>query len=275
MLERRVSTEGVVTYISPLLRDLGVPHAFSTRIGGVSSGPFDSLNLGNPNACEIRDPSEHIRENYRRLQRACDCEGRELTWLHQVHGDRVVRLQPGRPHDNDTQADALVSDDPARAISVRVADCVPVLLSSADGKIVSAVHAGWRGVVAGVVVEAVREMTRDRALPASQLTAAIGPSIGPGAFEVGPEVLEEFIKGFGAEAPIRRRNDGKGNVDLREALRRQLVASGLTDERIDLNDRCTHRDAAEFFSHRRENGITGRMAAIIAPRPLTQHVDRA
>lgn len=265
MLERMVSVDGVVTYVSPRLRGVGVPHAFSTRIGGLSPAPFDSLNLGNPNGCAVQDQRPRIRENYRLLQRAAGCADRELTYLHQVHGRTVVRLREGRPHDNDAKGDALVSDDPSRVLSVRVADCVPVLLSSDDGTIVAAVHAGWRGVVAGVATNALREMNAIADVPAERVVVAIGPGIGFDAFEVGPEVIDEFRAAFGPHAPVRQRADGKGYVDLREGLRRQLLAAGILPEHLDSTNRCTFRDAAEFFSHRRDKGVTGRMAAVIAP----------
>jgi YfiH family protein len=123
------------------------------------------------------------------------------------------------------------------------------------------VHAGWRGTVAGVLPKTAREMG---AVP-SEIVAAIGPCIGFEAFEVGGEVLDEFACVFGATAPMRRRDDGKGFVDLRECLRRQLIEVGLSDDQIDTTDRCTYRDQDEFYSHRRDKGITGRMAAIISP----------
>jgi len=265
MLQRQISGDGVVTYVSPLLREIGVPHAFSTRLGGVSAKPFDSLNLGNPNGCAIQDPREHIRENYRRLKRAAGCDGRDLLWLHQVHGGVVVRVARGGGHDNDAKADALVSDDAERVLSVRVADCVPVLLSGDDGRVVAAVHAGWRGVVAGVVSEAMKELVQTSGVEPGRVAAAIGPSIGFDAFEVGPEVLEEFERVFGAAAPIRLRDDGKGHIDLHEAIRIQLRAAGVRESRIDTTNRCTYRHVDEFYSHRRDNGVSGRMAAIISP----------
>jgi hypothetical protein len=260
MLERVTSVDDVVTYVSPLLRGVGVPHGFSTRIGGISPPPFDSLNLGNPSGCEVRDDSDRIRQNYRRLLQAAGCEGRELLAVYQVHGGGVAHVPRGRAHDNDTKADALVSDDPARVLSVRVADCVPVLLSTGDGRAVAAIHAGWRGVVAGVAMSALKALANH----GNHVLAAIGPSIGFDAFEVGPEVLDEFRRVFGCDAPIRAEPDGKGRVDLRECLRRQLVAAGVPDDRIDRSDRCTYTHAEEFFSHRRDRGISGRMAAVIA-----------
>jgi polyphenol oxidase len=262
MLQRQISPDGVVTYVSPLLCRVGVPHAFSTRIGGVSPKPFDSLNLGNPSGCDARDDSDRIRQNYRLLLRAAGCEGRELLAVYQVHAAGVIRVTRGAPHDNDTKGDALVTDDPARALSVRVADCVPLLLSTGDGRAVAAVHAGWRGVVANIAAEAIK-MLRGHG---DDMAAAIGPAIGFDAFEVGPEVLDEFTRRFGPSAPMRRTPNGKGQVDLRKCLRRQLNQAGIPDDRIDLTDRCTFTHADEFFSHRRDRGVSGRMAAVIATR---------
>jgi YfiH family protein len=258
-MERRVASNGVVYYASPLLERIGVPHGFSTRLGGSSPPPFDSLNLGNPNGCARQDDYERIYANFDRFQSAVGVGGRKRCWVYQVHGGHVVEVERGEPFENGPRADALVSDDPTRVMSVRVADCVPVLLASESGRIVAAVHAGWRGVIAGVVPNSLERMRAPAAV------AAIGPGIGFDAFEVGPEVLKQFEDAFGAEAPIRRRDDGKGHVDLRAAIRIQLLRAGVAGDRIETTDRCTFRDADEFFSHRREHGVTGRMAAIISP----------
>ncbi|HEX8522230.1 MAG TPA: peptidoglycan editing factor PgeF [Tepidisphaeraceae bacterium] len=263
MMQRRKSATGVVFYASTLLEGIGVRHAFSTRLGGVSEGVFASLNLGNPSGCEIQDAGETIEENYRRLLSAIGCAGMDRCRAHQVHGSRVLELRRDHTFENGQKADAIVSDDPTRVAAVRVADCVPVLLSTEDGAIVGAVHSGWRGVIAGVVPAAVLRMRELSGKPRS-IIAAIGPSISFDAFEVGPEVLAEFERVFGPDAPVRRRDDGKGQVDLRQAIRLQLDQLNIRDEHIDITDRCTFRDADEFYSHRRDRGITGRMAAVIA-----------
>ena len=265
MLQRQVAPNGVVFYTSPLLSRLGVPHAFSTRLGGLSPAPFDSLNLGNPNGCAVQDDYPRIWENYRLLQSAAGCAGRELCRVHQVHGAAVVRARRGEPFDTARKADALVTDDRRRALSVRVADCVPVLLATGDGRVVAAVHAGWRGVVAGAVPATLEEMSRGDPAGARDAVAAVGPCIGPEAFEVGPEVLDEFRRAFGDAAPVRTLPGGKGLVDLRRAVRTQLSKAGLREDRVDTTDRCTVRDREVFFSHRRDNGMTGRMAAVISP----------
>jgi hypothetical protein len=263
VLERRFGKNGVVYYASAKLDAVGVRHAFSTRIGGTSPPPFDSLNLGNPSGCDVRDDYHRIWANYARLTSSIGCGGEPPLRVHQVHGREVACVEAGRAFDTGQRADALVSRDSQRVISVRTADCVPVLLCSGEGRIVAAVHAGWRGIVAGVIPAAAGQMLEE-AGAAGTILAAIGPCIGPEAFEVGPEVLEAFIRVFGDTAPIARTADGRGTVDLRRAARMQLLNCGLRECNIDSTDRCTltHRD--EFFSHRRERGITGRMAAVIA-----------
>ena len=185
-----------------------------------------------------------------------------------MHGARRRARRAGGPFDKATQGDAVVSDDPTRAIAVRVADCTPILLATDDGKTVAAVHAGWRGWWRACCLRRCAEM---KAQP-DRVVAAIGPCIGFDAFEVGGEVIDAFVRAFGPEAPVRRRDDGKGHVDLRECLRRQLMEAGVSADHIDTTDRCTFRDRAEFYSHRRDNGVTGRMAAMIAPRAVNHGV---
>jgi YfiH family protein len=268
VLQKRGSHAGLVYYASEKLERLGVRHAFSTRIGGISPPPFDSLNLGNPSESPVQDDYDRIWANYGKLTSSIGCGTEPPLRVHQVHGGEVATVQESEDFDTDCKADALVSRDCERAISIRTADCVPILLCSGDGRIVAAVHAGWRGIVAGVLAAAVERMLNiGEGTAAENLLAAIGPCIGKSAFEVGPEVLAEFEGVFGDAAPIERLPDGKGRADLRRAVRMQLLGSGLRAENVDSTDRCTvtHRD--EFFSHRRDRGITGRMAAVIAAKP--------
>jgi YfiH family protein len=266
MLTRFTHPNSVVIYRSPLLASAGVPHGFSTRIGGLSAGPFDSLNLGNPNGCPVQDDEARIAGNYQRLESACGLAGRRRCFVHQVHGSGVATVKSARGFDNSEKADALMTADPDAILSIRVADCVPILLATADGAHVAAVHAGWRGVVAGVIHQTITAM---KTYSPSSLLAAIGPCISQKAFEVGPEVAAEFTRLFDDKAPILwPANDSlaKPHIDLRQAVKLQLMAAGLLEDQIDTTDRCTFKDSDEFFSHRRENGITGRMAAIIGIR---------
>ena len=267
--------------ISELLQGVGTPHALSTRSGGYSVGPFASLNFGNPGELprERRDPPSNIAANFSLLQSATGTLGREIVQVHQVHGADVHMVRRGEPtHDpalggSDTKADAIVTDDPARLLVIRVADCAPVLLASTDGRIVGAAHAGWRGAVAGVVARTIDAM---RSLGATDIVAAIGPCIGPRAFEVGPEVAAEFRRVFGNLTPhVQAQSDpsaapNKFLVDLKGALCEQATRAGAA--MVDVMPHCTVNSRDEranplFFSHRRDNGITGRMVGVIGARP--------
>jgi YfiH family protein len=265
VLQKVTSPDGIVYYASAKLQAIGVRHAFSTRIGGISPPPFDSLNLGNPNGAEIQDDYERIWANYRRLTTTIGCDSSPPLRVHQMHGGDVVTVSPDEIFDTNCRADALVSRDGRRVISIRIADCVPILLSTADGMTVAAVHAGWRGVIAGVIPATIKRMlSEDSTAESSAMIAAIGPCISGPTFEVGPEVLDAFTEKFGAAAPLTRSLFGKGHVDLRAAAKIQLLSAGLPDSSIDTTDRCTVTHREEFFSHRRDRGITGRMAALIA-----------
>lgn len=269
MIRRIVNHNGVVVYQSPLLSDAGVPHAFSTRIGGVSQGPFASLNLGNPSGQATQDRVENIAENYRRLLQSIGCDDRTRYFAHQVHGCAV--LDPQASDVSDTlhggveigKADALITDHPGAMLSVRVADCVPILMSDRSGRRVSAVHAGWRGVVAGIAIEALKRFDCPR-----KVIVAIGPHISIDPFEVGSEVLDAFKQQFGVQTPYRKSPKGasKAHIDLQQALLNQLVAAGVPQDQIDTTDRCSVTHADEFFSHRRCDGLTGRMAGVIGVR---------
>ncbi len=266
MIQRKTALNGVVIYQSDRLAHLGVPHAFSTRLGGVSDGAFTSLNLGNPAGQPMQDSTENIVENYRRLHEAIGCESRTRYFAHQVHGACVI--DPATAAQTDSmhggveigKADAIICDDPNALLSIRVADCVPILMASHDGNRVAAVHAGWRGVVLGAATETLKQFDRP-----SDVFITIGPSISLDAFEVGLEVLAEFQQVFGDHTPYQNSasDKSKAYIDLREALRLQLVDAGVPNDQIEVSDRCTVRDADEFFSHRRDNGLTGRMAAVI------------
>jgi hypothetical protein len=268
--------------VSPRLEEAGVPHAFTTRVGGASRGVFASLNFGNPMHLSgaDRDPASNIAENFRRVLAVIGAGGREVVQVYQVHGGAARAFRAGNPSRDagagpagetiDFKADALVTDDPARVVAVRVADCVPVLLASADGRIVAAVHAGWRGVAAGVALAAVRAM---RGLGAVEIVGAIGPCISAAAFEVGPEVVAALRAALGEAASVRAHPDpvaraaGKAMVDLPESLRRQLADFGVGE--VDVIARCTVGEPDAFFSHRRDKGVTGRMVGVIGPRAAT------
>jgi polyphenol oxidase len=280
MLTRIVQPNGVALWRSDLLAAAGTPHAFSTRLGGVSRGPFTSLNLGNPGGAAERDSDENLRENYFRLQVALGLPLATRAWVTQVHG-RMVELVEAEGegeyaetleaeirdrYQGQLPADALVTAQKNVLLTIRVADCFPILLAGDDGRIVGAAHAGWRGVIGNIVGKTVRTMHEagGAAAAPAKLIAAIGPGICADCFEVGQEVAEQFDKA-GHGASVLRPSGRKPHVDLRAVLAAQLLAAGVT--RVDSQKLCTVEYAADFYSHRRDQGLTGRLAAVIAPNP--------
>lgn len=266
--EQVSSPEGVVWRRSTLLRDAGISHGFSTRLGGVSPPPFDSLNLGLADAPGEQDAWSRVQENWKRFMRAVGMDGRALVRARQVHGigvlqpDRdatVIRVEP--PF---ADGDALVTGSALHAVSVRVADCAPVLLADPAAGIVAAVHAGWRGAVGGIVTVALATMTSRGARP-ERVVAAIGPCIGAEAFQVGPEVREAFLAAGMGEAIGTDPEPGRWRADLRRALVGALVSSGVHPDRIEVENACTVAEATDQFSYRREGPRSGRMACIIGP----------
>jgi YfiH family protein len=225
---------------------------FTMRGGGVSSGPFASLNVGT----QVEDDALAVAENRRRIGVSFDLPA-EPAWLSQVHGSRVVRL--GSAVTAGAAADGVVTSEAGRVCAIQVADCLPVLFAARDGSVVGAAHAGWRGLAAGVVENTVAAL----GVPAAQLLAWIGPGIGQAHFEVGPEVRDALIgsaaAGSAAAAFIVNAR-GRWQCDLVALVRLRLASLGLTA--VHGGRWCTFADAENFFSHRRD-GRSGRMAALI------------
>jgi YfiH family protein len=248
---------------SPLLAAFA--HGFTTRGGGVSAAPYDRLNLGGA----VGDDPACVVENWRRLE---DRTGLRFARVRQVHGVRVVRAGP--PCEPAEEADAVLSAAAGVAACVSVADCVPILLADPETGAVAAIHAGWRGTLAGAAAEGVAAMAREFAAPADRLLAAIGPSIGPCCYEVSDDVAAPFGERFGS-AVVRGPLPGpagKGgpHLDLWAANHLALVRAGVRPERLHLLSACTSCAPDRFFSHRRDRGRTGRHVAFIAPRAPTR-----
>lgn len=238
---------------------LDVPHGFSLRTGGVSRGPLASLNLGRG----VGDAESDVAENERRLASAAGLSPGALATVHQVHGDRVVRGAPG----TSTDADALWTDDAGGTwVGVKSADCVPVLIATADGRAVAAVHSGWRGTSLRVAARAVEVLVSAGAAPVT-LRAAVGPCIQACCYQVGEDLAVRFRASFG-DAVVRE-GGVRPHLDLSLAVQETLVAAGLLRTHIDVLAACTACEPERFFSHRRDGGVTGRHLAFIAPAPLS------
>lgn len=270
-LERVQAANGVVTYRSSLLAGAGFLHGFSTRDGGVSGPPFDSMNLGIAQAPGEPDGDGNVAANAALLMEAIGASGAAMVRVRQVHGCAVHHCDGSEAFGPPAvEADALVSADPRAAPCIRTADCVPVLLACPVTGAAAAVHAGWRGIVAGVVGRAVAALEARHGVPRASLLAAVGPSIGCAAYEVGPEVAAAFAaaagSGFVHPSPVP---GGREHIDCHGAVHAQLVASGVPAARIDGEPLCTAGPSREFFSYRRDGARSGRMAAVIVPRALS------
>lgn len=247
---------------SELLSARKVRHGFSTRIGGVSQGPFATLNV----AVGPGDQPAAVAENLKRFAAMIEVDPERLFQTSQVHGADVRAIEPSddRLKVLHEHADALIAHDPSTAIGVRVADCVPVLLHEGTTGVVAAVHAGWRGVVGGVVQSSLAHLAI-RARGSRAIVAAIGPSIGPCCFEVGEDVATQIADAAPGDEGVVLRDRAKPHIDLRRAVRLQLRALGVADENIEDVPGCTKCDAERFFSHRRDGARSGRLIAAIAP----------
>lgn len=237
----------------------GVGAAMSTRAGGVSAAPFDSLNFGRATG----DDAEAVAENRRRWAAAI---GARPVWLRQVHGTQVLRLTADTPEAPPEPADAAWTTERGIACNVGAADCLPVLFASLDGRAVAAAHAGWRGLAAGVLEATLAAILEGAGAPPGDLVAWLGPCIGPRQFEVGEDVLLAFQQPPAEPDPTlflpRPRADGslRWLANLPALARLRLQAAGV--QRISGGDTCTVEDPSRFFSFRRDR-TTGRMAAAV------------
>ncbi len=223
--------------------------ACTLRTGGVSGGPYASLNLGD----HVGDAPAAVAANRARLAAALAFPAEPL-WLNQVHGCTVAESGTAVAG---CEADAAVARGPGRACAVLTADCLPVLFCDLDGSRVAAVHAGWRGLAAGVLEAAVTALQTEP----GRLLAWLGPAIGPSAYEVGGEVRRAFLENTpGADAAFRPSPAGRWLADLYTLARLRLAAAGVTA--VYGGHWCTFTAADRFFSYRRD-GVTGRMASLV------------
>jgi YfiH family protein len=221
--------------------------AFTTRLGGVSGGPFESLNLG----ILTEDDPACVVENRRRLAAAVRADPETATMAWQVHGNVVTEAKPRGILVRTVfeRCDGLWSDRPGQAMALLTADCYPVALARATGDAALCVlHVGWRGLLAGIVESGAATLGQ------GPLHAAIGPGIGPCCYEIGEEVAGPFRERFGDDVVVERR------LDLGEATERALRRAGVVE--VERGGHCTACEPDLFFSHRRDGGRTGRQGVI-------------
>lgn len=237
--------------LSTISRLIPVPHGFSRRQGGVSEAPLDSLNIG----LAVGDRPQLVEENRRRLLADAGLSVLELRMVHQVHGDRMLDAEALGP--SIEEADALFTRKAGRVVGVSTADCVPILLVDPRARLVAAVHSGWRGTDLEITRKTVEGLVHQGAR-VERLLAAIGPSIQRCCYQVSDELAQRFGARFGDEVLSAR------NLDLPLAVELTLKKAGLKAGQIDRLEECTSCLADRYFSHRRDQGRTGRHLNFVA-----------
>lgn len=243
-----------------------IAHGFSLRTGGVSKPPLDSLNLG----LHVGDVSEAVYENRSRVAQAFELTIDRMICAEQVHGGNVAMVSEadaGRSARAFAEAipgvDSLVTNTPQLLLALFFADCVPVFYVDERRGVVAVAHAGWRGMVAGVLENTLETMRENFGTAPGDVQAAIGPCIGRAHFEVGPEVAAHFPDNTIVTAP---RHD-KAHVDLAQEASQRLMRAGVLPDNVFASGECTVANSTDYFSHRRDHGRTGRMGAFITLRP--------
>ena len=256
---QRCEREGIEYLVFDLLEGV-TTHAIFTRHGGTSPDPWRSLNVGRT----VGDDPERVEENKRRAFESLGCDPASRYDVWQVHGVEVAVADAPRPSRPPIpQADAVLTDRPGVTLFMRFADCVPVMLFDPRRRVVGMVHAGWMGTVAGIVGHAVKRMEQDFGSKARDVLAAIGPSIGPDHYEVGQAVVEKVRQVFGEDSSsLLPESQGRVHFDLWQANRLLLERAGV--RQVELARLCTACEVRDFYSHRLEQGRTGRFGALIA-----------
>ena len=269
LVQARPSYVGPVPVAAPWNDVPGLMHGFFGRRGGVSSGAFSELNF----SFHVGDPASNVRTNWQRVGDALPGDS-EFVRVRQVHSDIVVVADELNGREPD--ADAIVTGSEGLALSILTADCVPILLVDPVTRTAAAVHAGWRGTVAGIVARTVARMVRSFRVDAANLRAALGPAIGDCCYEVSAEIADELEARWGTmpEAVQRRRNGDRPRLDLRAANAHLLRSLGVHE--IKAGGPCTRCASAEYFSYRAATqpggaGVTGRQLSYIGWRPGSAH----
>ncbi len=254
--------QGPPPYLTFARLGQGQRHAVFTRLGGVSQGHLASLNQ----SLMVADDPTHVHENQRRAQAVLHCVPEQVVNCQQVHGNHVTVVTAADGGGVVPATDGLVTADPDVVLTMRYADCVPVLLYCATRGVVGLAHAGWRGTVQGVAAQTALVMMEAFDCLPHEISAGIGPSIGPCCYEVGPQVVVAFATTFRDEgvigAPTRH---GHARIDLWQANAAQLRAVGVRS--IEVSRYCTYCHRDTFFSHRGDCGRTGRFAVYLGLLP--------
>jgi YfiH family protein len=233
----------------------GLEHGFFGRRGGVSGGDFATLNVSH----RIGDDPDAVTENWRRI--SARCPGLSWVRMHQVHGARVARAETADQPIG--EADGLLTTQSGLGLAVLTADCVPMLCVAARERAVMAIHAGWRGTLAGVVEVALAEARHWLGVEPEAWQVALGPAIDGCCYEVEAYVGNQLVERWGAMPEAWQPTGAHGQLDLRSANRQILLAAGVPAAQIATVGPCTACRSAEYFSHRRSHGRAGRQLGVI------------
>jgi len=256
-----LKTKGNIQYLSCDAIDAlaGFEHGFTLRTGGFSRKPYDSLNIG----LHTDDSKADVKRNIRSFEKAFGV--RYVAAAHQVHGDKVAVVKGSKAQSpklkvkalEKTDADAIATDVPGIAASVRVADCVGTVIVDPVNKVIASVHSGWRGIANKIAYKTIKEMKKKFKSDPAKLIAAVSPAIGPCCYNVGKDVYKlQKQKVF---SNIFTHKGGKVYMDLWKGAQNLLVSAGLKRRNIHVCRLCTSDNPDMFFSHRRDEGKTGRM----------------
>ncbi len=264
----RCVKDDIVFYRAENLNCETAVHGFSTRLGGVSSAPFDSLNLG----LDRGDLRQRVEENCRLFCTAIGASPRldRIVCAKQVHSDTVRTVTmadagKGFLLDRDYEADGLITDIPGLKLMIFSADCIPVLLHDPVRRVIGACHAGWRGTALGIAAKTAEKMQSVYGCNPADLRCAIGPGISLCCFETNRDVPEAMKQALGTDADrfITENDSGKFHIDLKAINRYWLQSAGVPADQIAVSSACTACDTKTFFSHRRTGNARGSLAAVI------------
>ncbi|MDF2542002.1 MAG: hypothetical protein K0S47_1720 [Herbinix sp.] len=257
----------------PVLSELPfLCHGFSTRLGGVSSGIFSTLNLSFK-VGEYEDDPDMVKENYKRIANSIGVAPESIVISKQVHKTNIRLVDDQdcgkglwRERDFD-EIDGMITNTPGVTLATTYADCVPLYLVDPKNKVIGLTHSGWRGTVKKIGKRTVEAMEKEFHSDPKDIIAVIGPSICMDCFEIGEEVAMEFINAFSLIEPnsmLRKKENGKYHCDLWYANQRVFLEAGLTPDHIYISNVCTSCNSELLFSHRKTAGKRGSLAAFLS-----------
>jgi YfiH family protein len=263
----KFDNNNVVYFKIPSFDEVGlVKHCFTSRLGGVSQKPYDSLNLGT----KTMDNKKHILQNYEMICKALGIDINNIVLSDQVHKDKILIVDEkhrgnGLIHDGGIcEIDALITDKKDIALVTLYADCVPIFILDKKRKVIALAHGGWRGTVKKIGQKVINRMVSDFGTDPRNCIVGIGPSIGKCCYEVDDYVIGQFKESYdNISAFTKLKGNGRYLLDLWYANRLSLIEAGVPCENITVSQICTKCNSDLLFSYRADNGVTGRMAAII------------